>query len=104
MMPEMDGISLINAAAQIDPLLGAIVMTGHGTIDTAVQAMQGGALDYLLKPFKLKTALPVISRALATQRLRRENTELHEREQKRSEELARPIRRWSPSPIPFLMT
>jgi len=88
MMPEMDGISLINAAAQIDPLLGAIVMTGHGTIDTAVQAMQGGALDYLLKPFKLKTALPVISRALATQRLRRENTELHEREQKRSEELA----------------
>ena len=86
-MPEMDGIALINAATQIDPLLGAIVMTGHGTIDTAVQAMQRGALDYLLKPFKLKVALPVISRALATQRLRRENAELQEREQRRSEEL-----------------
>lgn len=88
MMPDMDGIAFINAAAKIDPLLGAVIMTGHGTIDTAVQAMQGGALDYLLKPFKLKVALPVISRALAAQRLRRENAELHEREQRRSEELA----------------
>jgi signal transduction histidine kinase len=87
-MPEMDGIALINAAARIDPLLGAIVMTGHGTIDTAVLAMQGGALDYLLKPFKLKVALPVISRALAAQRLRRENVALQELEKKRSEELA----------------
>jgi CheY-like chemotaxis protein len=62
MMPEMDGIALIEAARQIDSTLGAIVMTGHGTIDTAVQAMQGGALDYILKPFKLNVMLPVISR------------------------------------------
>jgi two-component system sensor histidine kinase/response regulator len=88
MMPEMDGIALINAARKIDPSLGAIVMTGHGTIDTAVQAMQGGALDYILKPFKLNVILPVISRALDVQRLRRENAEMHEREQRRSEELA----------------
>jgi len=88
MMPEMDGITLINAAKQIDPALGAIVMTGHGTIDTAVQAMQIGALDYILKPFKLNVILPVISRALDVQRLRRENAELQEREQRRSEELA----------------
>ena len=88
MMPEMDGITLINAARQIDGALGAIVMTGHGTIDTAVQAMQGGALDYILKPFKLNVILPVISRALDVQRLRRENAELQERERQRSEELA----------------
>jgi two-component system sensor histidine kinase/response regulator len=88
MMPEMDGISLINAARQIDPALGAIVMTGHGTIDTAVQAMQGGALDYILKPFKLNVILPVISRALNLQRLYRENAELRERERRQSEELA----------------
>jgi two-component system sensor histidine kinase/response regulator len=88
MMPEMDGIELINAARQIDASLGAIVMTGHGTIDTAVQAMQGGALDYILKPFKLNVMLPVISRALAVQRLQRENGELQERERRRSEELA----------------
>jgi signal transduction histidine kinase len=88
MMPEMDGITLINAARRIDSTLGAIVMTGHGTIDTAVQAMQIGALDYILKPFKLNVILPVISRALDVQRLRRENAELQEREQRRSEELA----------------
>jgi signal transduction histidine kinase len=88
MMPEMDGIALINAAKQIDPSLGAIVMTGHGTIDTAVRAMQGGALDYILKPFKLNAILPIISRALDVQRLRRENTELQAREKQQSAELA----------------
>jgi two-component system sensor histidine kinase/response regulator len=88
MMPEMDGITLINAARQIDPTLGAVVMTGHGTIDTAVQAMQVGALDYILKPFRLNVILPVISRALDVQRLRRENAELQARELRRSEELA----------------
>jgi light-regulated signal transduction histidine kinase (bacteriophytochrome) len=83
MMPEMDGLSLINAARAIDETLAAIVMTGYGTIDTAVQAMQGGALDYILKPFKLN-----VSRALDLQQLRRENAELHARERRRSEELA----------------
>ncbi len=88
MMPEMDGIRLIDAARRIDPTLGAIVMTGHGTIDTAVQAMQGGALDYILKPFKLNVILPVIVRALDVQRLRRENAELRALERRQSEELA----------------
>jgi hypothetical protein len=63
-------------------------MTGHGTIDTAVLAMQGGALDYILKPFRLNVILPVISRALDVRRLRTENAELQRRERKRSEELA----------------
>jgi two-component system sensor histidine kinase/response regulator len=88
MMPEMDGINLIHAARQIDSTLGAIVMTGHGTIDTAVKALQGGALDYILKPFKLNVILPIISRALSVLQLRRENAELREREQRQSEELA----------------
>jgi hypothetical protein len=88
MMPEMDGIALIGAAREIDSTLGAIVMTGHGTIDTAVQAMQGGALDYILKPFKLNAILPVLTRALDVQRLRHENAELQERERLRSQELA----------------
>ena len=88
MMPQMDGITLIDAAKKIDPAIGALVMTGHGTIDTAVRAMQGGALDYILKPFKLNVILPIIARALDVQRLRRENAELHRREKQRSAELA----------------
>jgi signal transduction histidine kinase len=88
MMPEMDGIALIAEVRAIDPDIGAIVMTGHGTIDTAVQAMQGGAFDYILKPFKLNVILPVISRALDLQRLRRENAALQAQEKRRTEELA----------------
>jgi two-component system sensor histidine kinase/response regulator len=87
-MPEMDGITLMDAAQLIDPLLGAVIMTGHGTIDTAVQAMQSGALDYILKPFRLNVVLPVIARALSLQQLRRENAALQERERRRSDELA----------------
>lgn len=78
MMPEMDGIALLRAAQQIDRDLAGVVMTGHGTIDTAVQAMQGGALDYILKPFRLNTVLPVLAKALATRALQTENIQLHE--------------------------
>src|SRR5262249_4866008 len=53
MMPEMDGITLLRAALESDPDLVGIIMTGQGTIDTAVDSMKTGALDYILKPFKL---------------------------------------------------
>jgi len=88
MMPEMDGIALSRAAREIDPRLAAIVMTGHGTIDTAVRAMQDGALDYILKPFKLDAIRVAIARAVDVQRLRRENARLRESEQRKSQELA----------------
>ena len=78
MMPEMDGIALLTAAHEIDRDLVAIVMTGHGTVDTAVQALRGGAADYVLKPFRLNNLLPVLTRALETRRLRTENIQLRE--------------------------
>jgi signal transduction histidine kinase/CheY-like chemotaxis protein len=78
MMPEMDGIALLRAAQEMDRDLAGIVMTGHGTIDTAVKALQSGALDYVLKPFRLDNLLPVLTRALATRRLRAENIRLRE--------------------------
>jgi|JI6StandDraft_1071083.scaffolds.fasta_scaffold41468_2 two-component system sensor histidine kinase/response regulator len=88
MMPHMDGIELVVAARQIDPEMGAIIMTGNGTIDTAVQAMQVGALDYILKPFRLNAMLPVIVRALDLQRLRRENAMLLAQERRHAVDLA----------------
>lgn len=87
MMPEMDGVALIRAARQIDTDLAAVVMTGHGTIDTAVSAMQVGASDYVLKPFKLSVILTVIARALDVRQLRIDNIQLQKREQERAIEL-----------------
>lgn len=75
-MPEMDGITLLRAALAEAPNLVSIIMTGAGTITTAVEAMQSGALDYILKPCKLSLMLPVLSRALAVRRLRQENAAL----------------------------
>jgi signal transduction histidine kinase len=76
MMPVMDGLTLLRQAHAIDADLVSIVMTGHGTIDTAVAALKSGALDYLLKPFNLSVAIPVLSRALAVRKLRVENAAL----------------------------
>src|ERR1700730_11465339 len=78
MMPEMDGIELVKAALAIDPHLVAIIMTGQGTIQTAVEAMKLGAFDYVLKPFRLQTMLPVLTRAINTRHLRLENVQLRE--------------------------
>ena len=87
MMPEMDGITLLQAALKKNPDLVGIIMTGEGTITTAVEAMKSGALDYILKPFKLSAILPVLSRALSVRRLRLENKELQQRIQLRTSEL-----------------
>ncbi|HVQ37360.1 MAG TPA: response regulator, partial [Pyrinomonadaceae bacterium] len=78
MMPEMDGLTLLQQALVIDPYLVAIMMTGQGTIQTAVDAMKHGAFDYVLKPFRLETMMPVLTRAMNTRRLRLENVQLRE--------------------------
>jgi signal transduction histidine kinase len=76
MMPGIDGIELLRAALKIDPMLVGIIMTGAGTIPTAVDAMQSGALDYILKPFRLGVILPVLARAVAMRKLRLDNATL----------------------------
>lgn len=83
-MPEMNGINLLRAAHEVDSVLMGIVMTGHGTIDTAVDAMKSGALDYIVKPVKLKAVIPVLTRAISLRRLRLENAELSARVAERS--------------------
>lgn len=78
MMPEMDGIALLKAGLEIDPNLVCIIMTGHGTVQTAVEAMKKGAFDYILKPFKLNTLMPALSRAMEVRSLRMDNIQLKE--------------------------
>jgi signal transduction histidine kinase len=87
MMPEMDGIALLQSAQQKDSNLVGIIMTGEGTIATAVSAMKSGALDYILKPFKLSAMMPVLERALTVRRLRMENARLEHQVRERTIEL-----------------
>jgi len=87
MMPGMDGIALLQAAKQLDRDIVGIIMTGEGTITSAVAAMKTGALDYILKPFKLSVILPVLSRALAVRDLRIANAELERSILERTAEL-----------------
>ena len=69
-MPEMDGIALIEAALDADPRLVCIVITGNGTIQTAVDAMKVGAFDYILKPVNYKMLQPLLSRAMKMRQLK----------------------------------
>jgi two-component system sensor histidine kinase/response regulator len=86
-MPQMDGIEFLEAAHRIDPQIIGIVMTGHGSIDTAVAAMRAGALDYILKPFTLAAIRPVLERALTVRRLRVENLQLRQAQEEHTRQL-----------------
>jgi signal transduction histidine kinase len=87
-MPGTSGIDLLRQALEVDPTLAAVMMTGAGSIGSAVEAMRSGALDYVLKPFKLKTTLPVLSRALEVRSLRRQNAVLEAQIRAQRDELA----------------
>ena len=78
LMPEMDGVTLLAAATKIDPDIAGIIMTGHGSINSAVDAMKLGAFDYIQKPLKLATILPVLSRVVARRRFRMHNKAVHQ--------------------------
>mgnify|MGYP000666377313 CR=1 FL=1 len=69
MMPETKGIELLRSALKVDPQLIGIIITGNGTIETAVDAMKSGAFDYLLKPFDLKLLPPILARAMQVRAL-----------------------------------
>jgi len=86
-IPGTNGIDLMKSAQLVDPTLVAVIMTGHGALETAVAAMKAGALDYIQKPIKLATALPVLERALAVRQLRIEKKRLEESVRERTEEL-----------------
>lgn len=77
-LPYKGGLEILQAAKDQNSLLPVIVMTAHGTIETAVKAVKDGAYDFLTKPFDPDHLLLVISRALEKQRLITENLLLKE--------------------------
>ena len=78
---SMDGIELLDRLKVIAPNLPVIIISGHGTVETAVSAIRKGAFDYIVKPFKAEKLLVTASRALENARLRQENEELKGRAQ-----------------------
>src|SRR5262245_6872767 len=76
---EMDGLELLDVIAGEHPSLPVVVISGHGTIETAVSAIKRGAYDFVEKPFKSDRLLLVVERALEAARLKRENEELRQR-------------------------
>ena len=75
-MPDGTGIDLLKSAREVDPSLVVILLTGHATVDTAVEAMKLGAFDYLRKPFPVQELLVVIEKGISQRELIHENRQL----------------------------
>jgi two-component system nitrogen regulation response regulator NtrX len=73
---RLDGLGILHALHSEQPQVPAVMISGHGTIETAVAAIQQGAYDFIEKPFKSDRLLHVVRRALEAARLSRENAEL----------------------------
>jgi len=63
-MPDMDGMKLLEAAKSLDKRVVVVVITGHGTIESAVEAIKKGAYDFIPKPFNMEELEIIINRAL----------------------------------------
>ncbi len=77
-MPRMGGIELLDAIGTAAPNALTVIMTGFGTVETAIDAMKRGAYDYILKPFKVEEVIRVVQRGIDKQRLSAENLRLRE--------------------------
>jgi two-component system NtrC family response regulator len=75
-MPEMDGIELLEHIKAIDPDLPVVMMTAHGTIDKAVEAMQKGAYSYVLKPFDNERLIIYVKKAISMYQVVKDNRRL----------------------------
>ena len=82
-MPNLDGLQLLEFIQEINPENIVIIITGHGTINTAVEAMKLGAFDYITKPLKDDLVTLTIERALSYAKLREENIALKRNLKKR---------------------
>jgi two-component system NtrC family response regulator len=77
-MPKMDGIELLENIKEIDPDLPVIMMTAHGTVDKAVEAMQKGAYTYILKPFDNERLIIYVKKAISMYQVFKENRRLRD--------------------------
>ncbi|HOO41095.1 MAG TPA: response regulator, partial [Syntrophales bacterium] len=72
-MPGMDGMDVLKAVKTVNPEIDVVIITAHGTIETAVDAMKAGALDYIMKPLEFDELLILVDRVAERRNLIREN-------------------------------
>ena len=77
-MPQMGGLELLEYIQDNHDDLLTVIMTGFGTVQTAIEAMKKGAYDYILKPFKVEEVVHIVHRGMEKQRLKSENVRLKE--------------------------
>ena len=77
-MPRMGGLELLKEINTTAPDTLTVIMTGFGTVETAIDAMKRGAYDYILKPFKVEEIVHIVQRGLEKRRLAAENLRLRE--------------------------
>ncbi len=77
-MPDLDGLQMLDQLCKRWPEIPVVIMTAHGTIDDAINAIKQGAYDYITKPFPKEKLLGMLERLLDHRRLARENRELRE--------------------------
>ena len=75
-MPNMNGLELIEKITELGIPVLTVIMTGFGTVETAIEAMKHGAYDYVLKPFRVEEVVHTVKRGLDRQRLQHENLRL----------------------------
>lgn len=75
-MEKADGMAVLQRAKEVDPEAAVILITGHATLDSAVEAMKAGAFHYIAKPFRLDEIRAVVRNALEFVHLKRENRAL----------------------------
>ena len=75
-MPGIDGMAVLREVRARHPDVPVIMITGHASLDSAVEAMKAGAYHYLAKPFRLAEAREVVRAALELRRVKRENQDL----------------------------
>ena len=75
-MPGMDGLTLLSRFQDLRPEMASVVITGHGTMDTAVRALRLGAADFLTKPIKLVELDAVLAKVVRFRSLQRERRRL----------------------------
>ena len=84
---RMDGIDILKSVKRDNPDIPVVIISGHGNIEIAVAAIKQGAYDFIEKPFNIDQLMVVVSRAMETSRLRRENADLRRRDVSSSEML-----------------